>query len=31
MNKLFVATLVGSATLFGASTSVLASEQECKN
>ena len=30
MNKLFVAALVGSATLFGASTSVLASEQECK-
>ena len=30
MKKLSVAVLVGFATLFGASTSVLASEQECK-
>ena len=30
MKKFSVAALIGLATLFGASTSVLASEQECK-
>ena len=30
MKKFSVAALIGFATLFGASTSVLASEQECK-